>query len=59
MNIKQYQDKKRSELSDTILIHYYGIIFNQCKRDPNRINTLLEYVNEMCYRGLTKRFKRI
>lgn len=50
--LKEYHDKKRSELSDFILNYYYESILIQCKKFDRPDDTLLEYINELEYRGL-------
>jgi len=50
--LKEYHDKKRSEYSDFILMHYFKIVRYQCKWLGREIDILLEYINELEYRGL-------
>ena len=53
--ITEYHDKKRSGYSDFILLHYFRIIRHQCKWKGRQIDILLEYINELEYRGLKYR----
>lgn len=53
--LKEYHDKKRSEYSDFILLYYFSIIKHQCKYGDRGLDTLLEYINELEFRGLKYR----
>lgn len=52
---KACNDKRRSEMSDFVLLYYFEIIKYQCKCGRRSVNTLLEYINELEYRGIRYR----
>jgi len=49
---KDYRDDKRASLSDTNLILYYNIIKKQVEDGTRDGTVLIEYINELEYRGL-------
>ena len=53
--IKRYHDEKRSNYLDLLLMYYFKSIRYQCKWEDRQIDTLLEYINELEYRGLRYR----
>ena len=53
--LKAYRDKNRSEHSDFIVLYYFKAIRYQCKWQERQIDTLLEYINELEYRGIKYR----
>ena len=53
--LQDYHNKRRSGYSDFILLHYFKIIRYQCKYLDRKDDTLLEYINELEYRGLRYR----
>ena len=49
----------RARIHDDVLIGYYNLIYRQFKAgNSKRERTLVEYVNEMCYRGLEHKLKK-
>lgn len=53
--LEDYRNKQRSEYSDTILLWYFKLIRYQCKYQGRQLDTLLEYINELEFRGLKYR----
>lgn len=53
--LKRFHDWKRSQYSDFILMYYFKLIRYQCKYGDRDLDTLLEYINELEYRGLKYR----
>ena len=53
--MKQYHDERRSQYSDFILLYYFKSIRYQCKWQGREVDTLLEYINELEYRGIKYR----
>jgi len=50
--VKDHQDERRSSLSDTNLLLYYAIIKKQVEDGTRDGTVLIEYINELEYRGL-------
>ena len=50
--VKDFQDERRSSLSDTNLLLYYAIIKKQVEDGTRDGTVLIEYINELEYRGL-------
>lgn len=53
--LREYHQKRRMEMSDFILKYYFGIILAQCKLHGRSDEALLEYQNELEFRGLKYR----
>ena len=53
--LRLHHQEERAALSDYILLYRFKIIRSQCKWGNRPLDTLLEYINELEYRGIKYR----